>query len=60
MIALRLIIVGVLVTIIALALAWLITRNAQYLSWIRRVLYFALIVGLISALLYVIERVVLR
>jgi len=60
MIALRLVIVGVLVTIVALALAWLITRNAKYLSWIRRVLYFAFVVGLISALLYVIERVVLR
>lgn len=60
MIALRLVIVGVLVAIIALALAWLITRDAKYLSWMRRVLYFALVVGLISALLYVLERVVLR
>lgn len=60
MIALRLIIVGVLIVIVALALAWLLTRDAKYLSWIRRVLYFALIVGLVSALLYVIERVVLR
>lgn len=60
MIALRLIIVGVLIVIVALALAWLITREAKYLAWIRRVLYFALIVGLISALLYVVERLVLR
>lgn len=60
MIALRLIIVGVLIVIVALALAWLLIRDAKYLSWIRRVLYFALIVGLVSALLYVIERVVLR
>ena len=60
MIALRLIIVAVLIVIVALALAWLITRDAKYLSWIRRVLYFALIVGMITALLYVIERVVLR
>ena len=60
MIALRLVIVGVLIVIVALALAWLITRDAKYLGWIRRVLYFALIVGLISALLYVVERLVLR
>lgn len=60
MIALRLIIVGVLIVVVALALAWLITRDAKYLSWIRRVLYFAVIVGLISALLYVVERVVFR
>ena len=60
MIALRLVILGVLIVIVALALAWLITRDAKYLSWIRRVLYFALIVGLVAALLYVVERVVLR
>lgn len=60
MIALRLIIVGVLIVVVALALAWLVTRDAKYLSWIRRVLYFALIVGLISAMLYVVERLVLR
>ena len=60
MIALRLIIVGVLIVVVALALAWLITRDAKYLSWLRRVSYFALIVGLISAMLYVVERVVLR
>ena len=60
MIALRLIIVGVLIVVVALALAWLITRDAKYLSWLRRVLYFALIVGLISAILYVVERLVLR
>ncbi len=60
MIALRLIIVGVLIVVVALALAWLITRDAKYLSWLRRVLYFALIVGLISAMLYVVERLVLR
>lgn len=60
MIALRLIIVGVLVVIVALTLAWLMTRNAKYLAWMRRVLQFALIVGLLSALFYVLERVVLR
>ena len=60
MIALRLVIVGVLIVIVALALAWLITRDAKYLAWIRRVLQFALIVGLISALLYAVERLVLR
>lgn len=60
MIVLRLLIVGVLIVIVALALAWLLTREQKYLAWMRRVLQFALIVGIISALLYVLERVVLR
>lgn len=60
MIALRLIIVGVLIVVVALGLAWLVTRDVKYLSWLRRVLYFALIVGLSSAMLYVVERLVLR
>lgn len=60
MIVLRLIIVAVLIAIGALALAWLFTRDAKYLGYMRRVLRFAVITGLISAIFYVVERVVLR
>ncbi len=60
MIVLRLLIVAVLIAVAALGLAWLFTGNRQYLAYIGRVLRFALVVGLIAALLYVVERVVLR
>ena len=60
MIAIRLMIVAVLIAIGALALAWLFTRDAKYLAYIQRVLRFAIIVGFISALFYLLERVVLR
>lgn len=60
MIVIRLMIVAVLIAIGALALAWLFTRDAKYLAYVRRVLRFAIIVGFISALFYLLERVVLR
>ena len=60
MIVLRLLIVALVVAVVALGLAWLFTGNRKYLRYIGRVLRFALVVGLISALLFVVERVVLR
>ncbi|MBT9541371.1 hypothetical protein [Thiobacillus sp.] len=60
MIVLRLLIVALVVAVVALGLAWLFTGNRTYLGYIGRVLRFALVVGLISALFYVVERVVLR
>jgi len=60
MIVIRLIIVAVLIAIGALALAWLFTRDAKYLGYMRRVLRFAVITGILSGLFYLIERVVLR
>lgn len=60
MIVIRLLFVAVLIAIAALGLAWLFTRDAKYLAYLRRVLYFALMVGIISALFYVVERIVLR
>lgn len=60
MIVLRLLIVAVLVAVVALGLAWLVTGNRSYLGRIGRVLRFALVVGVVAALLYVVERVVLR
>ena len=60
MIVMRLILVAVLIAVGALALAWLFTQDRKYLGYIMRVLRFALIVGLVSALLLVVERLVLR
>jgi hypothetical protein len=60
MIVIRLLIVALLITVAALGLAWLFTGNRKYLGHIGRVLRFALVVGLVTALLYVVERVVLR
>jgi len=60
MIAIRLMIVALLVAVGALGLAWLFTGNRKYLGYIGRVLRFALLVGVIAVLLYVVERMVLR
>jgi hypothetical protein len=60
MIVIRLLIVVLLVAVGALGLAWLFTGNRKYLGTMLRVLRFALVVGLITALLFVVERVVLR
>ena len=60
MIFVRLMIVALLIAVVALGLAWLFTGNRKYLGYIGRVLRFALVVGLVVALVYVIERLVLR
>jgi hypothetical protein len=60
MIFVRLMIVALLIAVVALGLAWLFTGNRKYLGYIGRVLRFALVVGIIVALVYVVERLVLR
>lgn len=60
MIVLRMLLVAVLVAVAALALAWLVTGNRKYLGHIGRVLRFTLVVGVVAALFYVVERLVLR
>lgn len=60
MIAIRLMIVALLIVVVALGLAWLYTGDRRYLGYLGRVLRFAVVVGLIAALLYGVERVVLR
>lgn len=60
MIVVRLLLVALVVAVTALALAWLITGRRDYLGHIGRVLRFALVVGLVVALSYVVERLVLR
>ena len=60
MIAVRLLIVALLIAVVALGLAWLFSGNRKYLRTLGRVLRFALVVGLVVALVYVVERLVLR
>jgi hypothetical protein len=60
MIFVRLMIVALLIAVVALGLAWIFTGNRKYLGYIGRVLRFALVVGIIVALVYVVERLVLR
>lgn len=60
MIVIRLLIVALLIAVAALGLAWLFTGNRTYLATIGRVLRFAVVVGFVAALLFVVERVVLR
>ena len=60
MIFVRLMLVALLVAVVALGLTWLFTGNRKYLAYIGRLLRFALVVGLVVALVYVVERLVLR
>lgn len=60
MIVVRLLVVALLIAVVALGLAWLFSGNRKYLGYLGRVLRFALVVGLIGALLFVLERLVLR
>jgi hypothetical protein len=60
MIVVRLLLVALIVTVAALGLAWLFSGNRAYLGYIGRVLRFAVVVGFITALLFVVERLVLR
>lgn len=60
MIAVRLLVVALLIVVVALGLAWLFSGERRYLRLIGRVLRFAIVVGVIAALFYVVERLVLR
>lgn len=60
MIVVRLLLVALVIAVMALGLAWLFTGNRKYLGHVGRVLRFALVVGLVAALVYVVERVILR
>lgn len=60
MIAVRLMLVALVIAVVALGLAWLFTGNRKYLGYLGRVLRFSVIAGLLTALLYVVERMVLR
>ena len=60
MIFVRLLLVALLIAVMALGLAWLFTGNRKYLRTLGRVLRFSIVVGFIAALVFVVERLVLR
>ncbi|HMM46835.1 MAG TPA: hypothetical protein PKC12_02520 [Thiobacillaceae bacterium] len=60
MIVLRLLFVALVVVVVGLGLAWIFTGNRRYLAYIGRVVRFALVVGIVAALFYVVERAILR
>jgi hypothetical protein len=60
MIVIRLLLVALIIAVAALGLAWLITGKRTYLGYVGRVLRFALMVGVLALLFYVVERLVLR
>ena len=60
MIFVRLLLVALLITLMALGLAWLFTGHPKYLRTLGRVLRFSIVVGFVAALVFVVERLVLR
>jgi hypothetical protein len=59
MIVLRLLLVLSLAVISGLVLAWLFTRDAKYLRIAARILRFIVVLGVVVALVYVVERLLL-
>lgn len=59
MIVLRLLLVLSLAAIAGLVLAWLFTKDAKYLRIAGRILRFVVVLGVVVALVYVAERLVL-
>lgn len=60
MIVLRLLLVLALIGIAGLALAWLFTRDKKYLYYAGSVVRFLVVLGVVVALVFVAERLVLR
>ena len=60
MIFVRLLLVALLITVVALGLAWLFTGDRKYLRTLGRVLRFSIVVGFVAALVFVVERLILR
>lgn len=59
MIVLRLFLVLSLAAIAGLVLAWLFTKDAKYLRIAARILRFIVVLGVVVALVYVAERLLL-
>ncbi|NWG38947.1 MAG: hypothetical protein HXY27_03120 [Hydrogenophilaceae bacterium] len=59
MIVLRLLLVLSLAVIAGLALTWLFTKDAKYLRIASRILRFIVVLGVVVALVYVVERLLL-
>lgn len=60
MIALRLLLVLALIGIAGLVLAWLFTRDKKYLRYAGRIVRFIIVLAVVLALVFVVERVILR
>jgi hypothetical protein len=60
MIVLRLLLVLALIGMAGLALAYLFTRDKKYLYYAGRIVRFLVVLGVVVALVYVAERLVLR
>ncbi|MEW6132741.1 MAG: hypothetical protein AB1591_06170 [Pseudomonadota bacterium] len=60
MIALRLLLVFALIGMAGLALAWLFTRDGKYLHYAGRIVRFLVVLLVVVALVFVVERVILR
>jgi hypothetical protein len=59
MIVLRLLLVLSLAVMAGLVLAWLFTKDAKYLRIAARILRFMVVLGVVVALIYIAERLVL-
>ncbi|HEY0663808.1 MAG TPA: hypothetical protein VGD18_04295 [Thiobacillaceae bacterium] len=60
MIVVRLLLVALAVVVAALALAWLLSGDRKHLVRLVGLVRFALVVALVAAMAYVVERLVLR
>ncbi len=55
----RLILVGALIVLAGLVLAWMITGDGKYLRFAGRVLRFLVVLGVVMALVFIAERLIL-
>lgn len=60
MIVIRLLVVALLIVLAAQLLAWAVTGNRRYLHQMVTVVRFALVVALVLALGFIVERFILR
>lgn len=56
----RLILVLSLIVLAGLALAWMLTKDQKYLRIAGRILRFLVVLGVVMALVFVAERLILR
>jgi hypothetical protein len=59
MVVLRLILVLSLAVLAGLVLAWLFTKNRKYLRIAGRIVRFLIVLGVVVALVYIAERLIL-
>lgn len=57
---LRLILVLSLIVLAGLGLAWMLTKDKKYLRIAGRILRFLVVLGVVMALVFIVERLILR